>query len=90
MSCRTQAIGYVQITSRVGAMLSPWTAKWLRRFHWRIPFAVMGILAVIASVFLQFLPETKGQKTLEVLEDPLKGEDQQELHTVTEDKTVLI
>jgi len=66
---RTEAMGYVQITSRIGGMLAPWISTWLRKFHWRIPFAVMGILAVVAALLLEWLPETRLLKTAEVLEE---------------------
>jgi len=66
---RTEAMGCVSIMSRVGGMLAPWIAKWLRKFHWRIPFMVMGILAVVAALMLEWLPETRFLKTAEVLEE---------------------
>lgn len=69
---RTEAMGYVQITSRLGAMLSPWVAGHLGNFHWRIPFIIMGVLSVIVSGLLQFLPETKDMKTAEFLENDVR------------------
>ena len=67
---RTEAMGFFQITSRVGAMLAPWVQKWRRKFHWRIPYTVMGALAVIASLLLEWLPETKHKNTKEIIELP--------------------
>lgn len=67
---RTEAMGFFEFTKRVGAMLAPWVLKWLRKFHWRIPFTVMGALAVIASLLLEWLPETKHKNTKEIIELP--------------------
>lgn len=70
---RTEAMGYVQITSRFGAMLSPWISQWLKLVHWRLPYAAMGILSIVASVFLQCVSETKGEETAETLQQNSGG-----------------
>ena len=66
------------ICSRVGGMLSPWVSKWLRKYSFRIPFALMGGLAVISAILLQTLPETKVRKSIEGIgrkqnEEGIKG-----------------
>jgi len=71
---RSEAMGYVQITSRLGAMLSPWVAEGLDGLSWRTPFILMGVLSIIAAVLLQFLPETRDMKTAEFLENDVKQE----------------
>lgn len=65
-SHRAEGMGFLQITSRVGAASSPWVAKGLRTLHKTLPFVVMGSLALVAAGFLSFLPETKGRETDEL------------------------
>ena len=60
-------MGFLQITSRVGSALAPWLAKWLQVFHVAIPFSLMGGLSLIGSSLLLTLSDTKGQATLETL-----------------------
>ena len=71
---RTEAMGYVQITSRLGAMLSPWVAEGLDGFSWRMPFILMGALSIVVAFLLHFLPETRDMKTAEFLENDVKQE----------------
>ena len=61
-------MGLLQISSRIGAAAAPWIAKGLKSFHKSVPFLVMGISSLIAAFLLLTLPETKGQRTAEVLE----------------------
>lgn len=77
-------MGYVQITSRVGAMISPWVSDWLGIVHDRLPYAAMGALAVMAALFLYFLPETKGEATAETYQEE-ESEVGQELSLVAEE-----
>ena len=67
-------MGFVQITSRLGAMLSPWVVDGLGTVRVWAPFALMGVLSVLVGVFLHFLPETKDKKTAEFLENDVKQE----------------
>ena len=67
-------MGYVQITSRLGAMLSPWVAEGLNKVTPVAPFVIMGVLSIIVAVLLHFLPETKDKKTAEFLENDVKQE----------------
>ena len=62
-------MGLLQISSRIGAAVAPWAAKSLKSVHKSVPFLVMGISSLIAAFLLLTLPETKGQKTAEVLEN---------------------
>ncbi|XP_066936713.1 solute carrier family 22 member 15-like [Clytia hemisphaerica] len=71
---RTEAMGFVQITSRLGAMLSPWVVDGLGTVKVWAPFVLMGVLSVLVGVFLHFLPETKDKKTAEFLENDVKQE----------------
>ena len=70
-------MGLLQISSRIGAASAPWVAKGLKSVHHYAPFLVMGVSSLVASALLTFLPETKGQKTVEVTEntktDTLQG-----------------
>ena len=66
---RSQGMGLLQISSRIGAASAPWVAKGLKTVHRYAPFLVMGVSSVLASIFMLLLPETKGRKTAEVIED---------------------
>lgn len=70
---RSEAIGYVQITSRIGAAASPWMAEWLRFAHWRAPFILMGVLAIVSAALMELLPETKHLKTPEFLDTDVRA-----------------
>ena len=69
ISYRSEGLGWLQITSRVGAALAPWVAQWLKVYHIVLPFAIMGASAFGSSVLLIYMPETKGMKTPETLEN---------------------
>eukprot|EP00112_Aurelia_sp_Birch-Aquarium-sp1_P026753 Seg97.16 transcript_id=Seg97.16/GoldUCD/mRNA.D3Y31 product="Solute carrier family 22 member 3" protein_id=Seg97.16/GoldUCD/D3Y31 len=69
---RSAAIGYLQVTARIGSALAPWVAKWLQIFHVALPFSLMGGLSFIAGMLLLLLPETKNCKTADVLDDQFK------------------
>ena len=62
-------MGLLQISSRIGAASAPWVAKGLKRVHKYAPFLVMGISSFIAAFCMMLLPETKGTKTAEVIEN---------------------
>ena len=66
---RAEGIGFLQITSRVGAASSPWIAKGLKALHGAAPFIVMGTLALIASIVCLILPETNGKPIKDTIED---------------------
>ena len=58
----------MQIAGHIGSAGAPWVAQGLKNVHAYAPFLVMGISNLIASVLMTRLPETKGQKTAEVIE----------------------
>ena len=62
-------MGLLQISSRIGAASAPWVAKGLKNVHRYAPFLVMGISSFISTILMFVLPETKGAKTAEVIED---------------------
>ena len=69
LSFRAQGIGLLQITSRIGAAGAPWVAKFLKTVHPYAPFLVMGASSLISVFTMFYLPETKGQKTAETLDE---------------------
>ena len=66
---RSQGMGLLQISSRIGAASAPWVAKGLKTVHRYAPFLVMGVSSVLAAILMLLLPETKGKKTAEVIDD---------------------
>lgn len=62
---RAIGMGFLQITSRVGAATAPWVAKGLLLIGKGAPFIIMGSLSLFGSVFLIFIPETTGQPLIE-------------------------
>ena len=65
---RAEGMGFLQVTSRIGAASAPWVAKGLKSLHKSIPFVFMGVAAFIAAGLLIMLPETKGLATSETTE----------------------
>ena len=80
---RAEGMGFLQVTSRMGAASAPWVAKALKKLHETAPFVTMGGLALAASIFLIWLPETRGKATAEVDGD-------KELETVCESELYLV
>ena len=72
---RAYGLGFLQITSRMGAAAAPWVARGLQTVSMGSPYIVMGASSLIASILLAFIPETKGKPTLETKEDMLVIED---------------
>eukprot|EP00794_Sanderia_malayensis_P018702 gene18702-20590_t len=79
---RSQGMGLLQITSRLGAAGAPWVAKYLKVYSEILPFTVMGGITLLSTFTLLYLPETKGVSTAETLEEkpheittPVKGEE---------------
>ena len=68
-------MGFVQITSRLGGGFAPWIAKGLKKFDRKAPFIVMGLIAIISSFLMYFLPETRGQKTSELVESDIDSKE---------------
>lgn len=77
---RTEAMAFVQITSRIGGGVSPFIAKGLQKYSKRLPFIVMGMISIISACLLCFLPETKSSGTAEVIKD----DDKLDYNPVTE------
>ena len=66
---RSEGMGFMQVTSRLGAASAPWIAKGVKSTHKSLPFIIMGSLGLIAGVACFFLPETKGREIQETEED---------------------
>lgn len=56
---RSNAMGYLQVTSRIGAASAPWVAKSLLPVHASAPYLVMGVSALVASFSMFSIPKTK-------------------------------
>ena len=66
-------MGFLQITSRIGAASSPWIAKALKALDPRAPFIVMGSLSLLAVLVCMPLPETKDRPICDTMEDEESG-----------------
>lgn len=65
---RNSGMGMVSVASRIGAASSPFVVQ-MTRINPILPFALMGGLSFIATVFCWILPETVGKRTAEVMGD---------------------
>ena len=81
---RSQGMGFLQVTCRIGAATSPWVAKGLKKFNETVPFITMGVVTLIAGGFLFFLPETKGRAIVE-RKDPETHKLQTQGHKLKDD-----
>ena len=66
---RSEGMGFMQVTSRLGAASAPWIAKGVKTTHESLPFIIMGSLGLLGGVVCFFLPETKGQEIQETDEE---------------------
>lgn len=66
-------MGFLQVMSRIGAALAPWVTKWLVAYYAFLPFLLLGTSALVASITLYWLPETRDSCTAEVLEKVVKA-----------------
>lgn len=57
---RANAMGVLNVATRVGGASSPWIAKALKHINPMAPFLVMGVLAFTAGCVMYTFPETKG------------------------------
>jgi len=64
---RANALGYLQVTARIGSVITPWIADGLLEENKMAPFILIGGLLFIAACLKWFLPETKSLKTNETL-----------------------
>ena len=60
-------MGFLQISSRVGAASAPWVSEGLKSVHHVVPFLVMGASSFIATALMFLLPETKEKELLKLL-----------------------
>lgn len=58
---RSQAMGLFYVCSQLGGGLAPWISKGLLRFHFTLPFLVLGAFPVCCFFLALTLKETKGQ-----------------------------
>lgn len=58
---RASAMGFLQITSRLGAATAPWIAVALLQVHRAAPYAVMSAATLLAPIPLLLVPETMGK-----------------------------
>ena len=66
---RATAMGFLQVTARVGAASAPWVANGLLEVHTAAPYLVMGGVAFFGAVLLFVVPETKGRAMKDTVED---------------------
>lgn len=66
---RSNAMGYLQLMSRIGAVMTPWIADGLLEENKMAPFILIGSLVVLCALLLRWLPETKSEKTNETLNE---------------------
>ena len=67
-------MGLVSVVSRIGAATAPFVVQMIR-INAVLPFAMMGVLTLLAAFLCWFLPETKNRPTAEVFgDDGQKGE----------------
>ncbi|XP_065064344.1 solute carrier family 22 member 3-like isoform X2 [Rhopilema esculentum] len=69
---RAQAVGILIAASRVGAAMSPFVMTGLKYVNASLPFALIGILNLLAGCFCLYLRETKGIEVPDTIEDCLK------------------
>ena len=55
---RSKGMGIVQVSSRIGATIAPWLVVELSTFGHSVPFVVLGVPPLVASVLGIWLPET--------------------------------
>ena len=67
---RANAMGYLQVTSRIGAASAPWVATGLLSVHTAAPYLVMSGASFLASFVLLYIPETSGKPILETADEP--------------------
>ncbi|CAO1305326.1 unnamed protein product [Diamesa hyperborea] len=66
---RNIGIGTASMVARVGSMIAPFVASGLaQKAHW-LPPVIFGIVPIIGSVLVIFLPETRGFPLPETIED---------------------
>lgn len=66
---RSQGLGVMSVTSRLGAASAPWVAQYLSFSSEYLPFLVMGSLSLICAALSIKLKETAGMPMAETLQD---------------------
>lgn len=66
---RSQALGLLNVLSRLGAASAPWVAQYLGYSNKYLPFIVMGSLSLVSAGLCFKLRETNGMAMAETLED---------------------
>ena len=61
---RANAMGYLQVTGRIGAASAPWVATGLLSVYSAAPYLVMSGVSFLASCMLLYIPETRGKAIL--------------------------
>ncbi|KAH9380876.1 hypothetical protein HPB48_012498 [Haemaphysalis longicornis] len=68
-SHRNTGIGIGSMSARIGTIASPFIASDLSKVHPMAPMIVLGGLALLAGVFTLTLPETRGLRLPETMEE---------------------
>ena len=56
---RSEGMGFLQVTARIGSALAPIIVKVFIKFNKTVPFVLVGVLSCIAFGLSLYLPETK-------------------------------
>ena len=86
---RSEGIGFMMVSARIGSAAAPWIIKGLNPFgHW-CPLVVMGAPAFIAFICGLSLPETKKKIAIAPIQDERitrgsNASDERELNTIAE------
>ena len=70
---RAQAVGFLTVSSRIGACSAPWFIIGLDALHMSAPYICMAVAALICAGMSLLLSETRGLPTLETEDDFNKG-----------------
>jgi len=79
---RNIGVGTSTAAARIGSICSPFIV-YTNRVHRLLPFAILGINALIAGILCMTLPETNNQPTLETVEKDSAEEEMAQLHGTT-------
>uniref|UniRef100_A0A2R5L514 Putative organic cation/carnitine transporter n=1 Tax=Ornithodoros turicata TaxID=34597 RepID=A0A2R5L514_9ACAR len=71
-SLRNTGIGLGSMAARIGSIAAPFVASDLGKLHPRLPMVVFGGMSLLAGLLTLALPETRGMKLPQTLEDAEK------------------
>lgn len=77
-------IGFLQMSSRIGSGTAPWIAKCLKILSKDLPFIAMGMASLGGFVLGIWLPETKADKSFDIMNDLQKEEEENLINAVHE------